>query len=454
MAVDPVIVEKIQSFDLNNYLPLVKRELDVGKPLAPKAGNLATVITGIRRCGKTYRLFQVMEELVQDGVDPARIVYFNFEDDRLDPVTPQTGDAMLEAIHFLRPQALEEGVYLFLDELQEMERWGKWLRRIIDTVRATIYVTGSSSKMLSAEYSTELRGRSLEYVLYPYSFREFVRYHVPRIDVDAKGFSVADRVALESAFDAYLKTGGFPAVQDLPEAQAVLSLQGYVQRVVTRDVVERHRIGNVRAVSAFARKIMALAGRPLSLRKTASEFKSGDISVGRELLAETLDYFAEAFLVLNVKERSRALGAQNTPIKAYPMDTGLARANAPASARDEGQSLECAVCIELSRRLQSNRYDALSSGKTRGHGYEIDFIIGDAPIDGELQLIQVTRSIENENTLERETRALAEGMREFGVTRATIILGEGTAQTLTQDGYTIDCIPAWQWFLQLPKFDA
>ena len=447
MALDPVLVEKIQSFDLADYRPIFKRELELGDPLSPKAGNMATVITGMRRSGKTYRMFQAMGELIEGGIAPDRIVYFNFEDNRLDPVTARTGDAMIETLRSLRPSAMEQGVYLFLDELQEMDGWGKWLRRIIDTTRSTIYVTGSSSKMLSAEYSTELRGRSVEYVLYPYSFREYVKQHHPRIDVDARGFSAANRVALQDAFRQYLRVGGFPAVQGLPQAKAVSALQGYVQRVVARDVIERHGVRNSRAVTAFALKTMALSGRPLSLRKVANEISSSRTPVGRETLADVLGFFEESFLVLGVGERSRALVQGNSPTKAYPIDPGLARANAPASARDDGQSLECAVCVELSRRLPSSRFDALSYVKTRKHGYEVDFVVGDALLGDEIGLFQVTASLSDEKTAERETRALFEAMEEYGVDRSTIIVGEGEERVLERDGKTVECVPAWMWFL-------
>lgn len=442
------ILEKIQSFSLDAYRPIFPRELDLGEPLAPKAGNLATVITGMRRSGKSYRMFQVMDQLEHSGVDPSRMLYFNFEDDRLSPVTPRTGDETLEAFFYLNPEAAQQGCYLFFDELQEMDGWGPWLRRIIDTTKATIFVTGSSSKMLSAEFSTELRGRTLEFVQYPYSFREYVRFHFPAIDIDARAFSTTQRVQLQETFRAYLRRGGFPAVQEQSEAQAISMLQGYTQRVVARDVLERHDLGNPRGITAFSRKIMRLCGRTLSLRKTEHELKSAGFSIGRALLSGALSYFEEAFLVYTVKERARTVADREGGMaKAYPIDPGLARANAPASTIDEGQALEDAVCIELLRSLSVTRDAAVSFAKTKAHGYEVDFVAGDALFDNAVRLVQVTVSLANERTRQRECRALWEAMEEYGVAEATIIVEEGTEEKIERRSTVIHCVPAWKWFL-------
>lgn len=173
---NPIIAESIQSFSLDDYRPIVARDLDLGEPIAPRRGNLVKVVMGMRRSGKSYRLLQEMDALLASGVSPERICYFNFEDDRLAPVTPSAGDEVLEAFYARNPSALDEGAYLFFDELQEMGGWGPWLRRVVDTTKATVYVSGSSSKMLSSEISTEFRGRALGFELLPFSFSEYNAY--------------------------------------------------------------------------------------------------------------------------------------------------------------------------------------------------------------------------------------------------------------------------------------
>ena len=209
----------LKEFSLDLYRPIVPRDLDLGEPLVPRAGNLVKVVTGMRRSGKSYRLFQEMDALISSGVPQRRICYFNFDDDRLGPVTPDTGDDLLEAFRYLNPETSpEEGLYLFLDELQEMDGWDRWLRRIVDTTRATIYVTGSSSKMLSREISTEFRGRALDFELLPFSFGEIVSLE-PSLAA-RRGDPVhapSHQARLQALLDAYLDKGGSPPSRTCPD---------------------------------------------------------------------------------------------------------------------------------------------------------------------------------------------------------------------------------------------
>ena len=258
----------LKEFSLDLYRPIVPRDLDLGEPLVPRAGNLVKVVTGMRRSGKSYRLFQEMDALISSGVPQRRICYFNFDDDRLGPVTPGTGDDLLEAFRYLNPETSpEEGLYLFLDELQEMDGWGRWLRRIVDTTRATIYVTGSSSKMLSREISTEFRGRALDFELLPFSFGEVVSLE-PSLAA-RRGDPVhapSHQAQLQALLDADRDKGGFPAVQDLPRPRANALLQSYAQRVVAKDVVERNNMSRRRVSSALESRLLGLISRQLSVR--------------------------------------------------------------------------------------------------------------------------------------------------------------------------------------------
>ena len=445
---DQTILGILRDFNLSLYAPLHQRSLSLGEPLPPRAGNLVKVISGMRRSGKSYRLFQEMRALIEDGVSPDRICYFNFEDDRLMPVTPQTGDAVLEAFQALHPQAFEEGAYLFFDELQEMEGWGGWLRRIVDTHRATIYVTGSSSKMLSSEIATEFRGRALDFELLPLSFAEFLAFNDMAVSMQA-GYSTAERIALEKALGDYLRQGGFPAAQGLPAQEAVPLLQSYVQRVVARDVIERHNLAKPRVAASFAQRLMGLNGRQLSIRKVANDLRSAGIATSRELLGDLLGYLEDAYLLFVVRERAYSLAeSTNSTPKAYVVDPGLALASGRASTNDAGQRLEDAVYLELRRRAPGMRKEAITSLRTSAHGYEVDFALGDALDERPLGLFQVCASTADEGTLGRELRALWEALDEHGLEEGTLIAGDGPETTYEQGGRVIRQVPAWRWFLE------
>ena len=176
MPMNALIADKIADFEAQGLPDLFDRDLSLGKIAAPARGNLATVVVGTRRCGKTYRLYQQMRELLDQGVGFDRMLYFNFEDERLKPYDPALLGDVVDTFYALHPAAREQGAYLFLDEIQEVPEWGTFLRRMVDTAKVTMVVTGSSSKMLSAELGSEFRGRAISRELFPLSFAEFVRY--------------------------------------------------------------------------------------------------------------------------------------------------------------------------------------------------------------------------------------------------------------------------------------
>lgn len=446
---NPVILDTLNAFDISIYEPVFERDFSLGEPLLPKAGNLVKVITGMRRSGKSYRMFQEMKKVHAGGVPWDQICYFNFEDDRLMPVTPETGDEVLEAFETLNPGAFEKGVYLFFDELQEMNNWGMWLRRIVDTRRVTIYATGSSSKMLSSEITTAFRGRALDFELLPLSFSESIAFN--RLDVpnqNKPAFTESERVILKKAFFEYLKVGGFPAVQGLVDQERIPLLQSYAQQVVARDVVERHSVIKPRVARLFGQKLLGSNAKQVSIRKTVNEMKSLGLVTSRELLSNLSDYFKQAYLSFFVKERIYQLAeSANVVPKAYAIDPGLALANSKAYTNDIGQRLEDAVYLELRRRCASDRNEAITSLRTKEHRYEVDFAVGDTTFTNSLDLYQVCVDVHDDKTLTRELRALWEAMREHEVRRSTLIVAEGEAKVHEQDGCVVDQIPAWKWFI-------
>ena len=449
---DLTLARIIEDFDLDEYRPILARDLDLEEPLVPRAGNLATVVMGVRRCGKTYRLFQEMDALLTSGIAPERLLYFNFEDNRLAAVTPGVGDAVLQTYFELHPESYEQGAYFFLDEIQEMSGWDVWLRRVIDTTRATIYVTGSSSKLLSEEVASAFRGRSVAYELSPYSFAEFARLHDPGLAQAAGTWGdivpSAHEARAKQLFSRYLQRGGFPVVQAASGQRAVKVLQGYVQHAVAKDVIERHNLGNPQAVQMLARRLMAASGRTFSLRKTENELRSLGIPVGRNFLSQVLGYFEDAFLVGTVHEFTRSLSlARRAMAKVYAVDPGLALANSPASTQDEGQRLETAVYNELRRRRFAEREGEVSSLKTE-EGYEVDFVVGDVALQLGFALYQVCADVGDERTLARELRALDAAMGQMHLAEGVLLTLDGEEQRIaTSHGVVRQC-PVWRWALE------
>lgn len=447
-----LIAESIASFALDDYRPIVPRELDLGNPLAPRIGNLVKVVTGMRRSGKSYRLLQEIDRLMSTGVPANRICYFNFEDDRLAPVTPATGDEVIDAFFTLNPHAMTDGCYLFFDELQEMSSWGAWLRRVVDTTKATIYVSGSSSKMLSREISTEFRGRALDFELLPYSFSEYVSVTLAGCDAKRVYPTRQERIVVASALRDYLERGGFPASIGLPRPHATMLLQSYVERVVSRDVVERHAIARPRVATALARRALGTNAKPLSLRRVEADLRSLGLSTSRQTLADIMEYLEEAYLVFRVGGFSYALAEGTTSMpKVYAVDPGIALASAKANSNELGQRLENAVYLELRRRHQGMRRDAICSYVTKGHGWEVDFVVGDALEQQPYEFVQVSVDVSDERTRSRELRALWEAMGEAGLKESTLVVLEGPEEEHECNGMLVRQAPAWRWLLGVSR---
>ena len=421
-------------------LPVVSPRLT---PL-PDASNMARVVIGMRRSGKTYLLFQEMQRLVAADVDRGRILYVNFEDDRLQPLGPDVLDRTLETFYRLNPAARSEGAYLFLDEIQAVAGWSRFARRVLDTESARLYVSGSSAKMLSTEVSTEFRGRGYAVELLPLSFAEALLYANIELPTSQPGSRFRSR--LEAAFTNYLRVGGFPDVQELDEGERIQTLQNYVQLVLLRDIIDRHEVRNVHAVRFFALSLLQSSGSLTSVNKMANDLKSRGIAVGKDTLYDLLDYFTDAFLLFTLPVFNRSLRVREAnPKKVYAVDPGLAFAVAPAGVSNLGARLENAVYLELRRRLRGTRGGVISYYSTSA-GHEVDFIVGDPEAGQATRLVQVCADLTQAATREREVRALEAAMNEVGLGEATIVTMHD-AEDVSVVGGVIHVVPAWAWML-------
>jgi predicted AAA+ superfamily ATPase len=406
----------------------------------------ARVLIGMRRVGKTFACFQEMDRLVRSGVDRRRILYLNLEDDRLGLPTPDLLGTLLETFARMYPAAREDGAFLFLDEIQAVPGWARFARRVLDTERVRLHITGSSAKMLSTDVATEFRGRGLAVDVWPFSFGEFAR-HLGETAANARHPGATDRSKLEALFLQYLRTGGFPGVATMDERERVQTLQDYVELVVVRDTVERHRLTNVPAVRAFILTLVQSTGKLFSVNKTYRDLKSRGVDVGKDLLHAVLSHTADACLAFTVGVFSRS-GRERAvrPRKVYAIDPGLAGAVSLATTRDTGARLETAVYLELRRRLGRARDGTISYYLTRG-GHEVDFLAGDAEQGEATALTQVCADLSDPATRLRELRALDEAMTELRLTTATLVTLHETGEGKLPSG-TVQIVPAWRWALR------
>jgi predicted AAA+ superfamily ATPase len=396
----------------------------------------ADVVIGMRRAGKTWFCFQKIIQLLAAGSKKEEILYLNFEDDRLLEFTIENFQDVLDVYYGKYPEHRNTRCYFFFDEIQCIDPREVFIRRLLDTENVQVYLTGSSSKLLSTEIATSLRGRSLPVEIFPFSFNEFLRYHELFFD-GPKTFGAKTTSVLRNAAMKYLETGGFPEVQRLSTDLRIEILQGYVNSVLLKDVIERHHVSNVTVLKYLVRHIMNSSGGKFSVNKFYNTMKSMSVKCTKNSLYEDLDHLADAFVFFRVpihtrSEKSRLVN----PAKIYAIDTGLLSAMTFRNSSDYGPLLENMVFMHLCRHGYDVEYV-----NTKG-GYETDFFARHKHT-GDVELIQVCWDLTNKKTFERELRGIKSAMEELSIRSGTIVTWDD--ETLIDN--TIHVVPVWKWLL-------
>ncbi|MBM3198633.1 MAG: ATP-binding protein, partial [Chlamydiae bacterium] len=350
-------------------------------------------------------LLQTIQELLSKGIALERVLYLNFEDDRILPMDYKTMGRLIDTWYTLHPENHSCCSYLFLDEVQNVEGWALVLRRMLDTKNVQIYITGSSAKLLSKEIATSLRGRSLAMEIFPYSYLEYLLAH--HQEPPQKPFGQKSLDYHRSYLLQYFRGGGFPGVQSMSLNEQLETLQSYVETVIFRDIIERYQISNVHLMKYFIGFLLKNAASLFSINRFYNDVKSQGYKVGKDTLYTYLSYLEDAFLVFAVPIFSESLRhTQTTPKKMYAIDNGLILANTFNLSDNFGKLLENQVYLDLRREGKKIFYYCTSDG------YEVDFVTQD--MQGRYEMIQVVWDTNDQKTLEREIRALHQAEQELG----------------------------------------
>ncbi|MDD2358320.1 MAG: ATP-binding protein [Thiovulaceae bacterium] len=404
----------------------IKRDIKV-----PLTSDKIVTLIGVRRCGKTSILYKMIEEL-RESVDPQNIVYINFEDDRLFGTTLHDLDDLIEGYFELYPAKRDERVYLFFDEVQNISGWELFIRRIYDTLNVQITLTGSSSKLLSSEIATSLRGRTLSYEVFPFSFKEYLRFKNIKVNLDSsKSLSF-----IKHSFDEYLVSGGFPETigQDSSIQKRILS--DYVNLIVYKDIIERYNISNTVLLKHLIKYTFVNIATSVSITKLYNDFKSNGFKLGKETLFDYFGYLEDAYALFSIPIfRSSVREEQRNPKKIYAIDNGLRAVYDASFSPDYSKLYENLVFLAL--RSQTSEVYYVKENQ------ETDFY---CVINGKKKLINVSYEIDNSKTFDREINSLSEGMDYVGCDYSLLITKdkEGTINVGTK---LIEFIPLWKWLL-------
>ncbi len=400
----------------------------------------ATVCIGVRRSGKSTFLFQVIQRLMEGGVPRQNILYLNFFDDRLHDLRQDNLGLIAEAYYSVYPEKKNtETVYCFFDEIQAAQGWEPFVDRLMRTEKCEVYLTGSSSRMLSKEIATQMRGRALSWEMFPFSFREFLDYQ----GIESGGaFSTKKRLLVQKAFEEYWETGGFPEVAGLSRNLRIKTHQEYFHTILFRDLVERYDIPHPKAVADLSHWLVDNTASLYSVNSLTGYLKSLGHKAPKSAVSEYLEWFEDAYFLFTVRIFDASLARSNTnPKKIYCVDHSLVTSVSSGVLVNSGHLLENLVFTAL-RRLHPELYYC----KTRT-AREVDFVV---PLQGRPRmLVQVCESLADPQTRNRETTSLSEAMAELGLKTGTIVTRNEDERIDVETGI-IEVKPVWRFLLDLP----
>ena len=433
---DAVFTEKIVDAQTRPMPATTRRDVWL-----PQVQGKALAVIGMRRAGKTTFLWQLMAQRHQAGTPREGMLYFSFEDERLEGLQSTDLDRLVQTYYRLHPQWRDQRrAAFFLDEIQLVPGWETFARRLLDSENIDLYLSGSSARMLSREVASSMRGRALEAVVTPFSFREMLRHIGHEPAQEWQKLPKAAQSQLAHDLDLYLQQGGFPEAQGLDTRSRHALLRNHVDVVLLRDVIERHNLSQPQVLRWMVQQLLGNAAGSFSINKFHADLKSRGVAVSKDTLHQLLAYLEDAFLLSSISIQSSSVRQkQVNPRKVYPVDTGLIALFDKSGKANTGHALECTVLHQLQR-----------SGAEVGYvhtpaGFEVDFHARYP--DGQQALIQVCAGVSNQDTLNREVRALQDAQQQWPQAQAQLIV-LGAMPSGLRGPADIHIIPAAAWLLQ------
>jgi len=418
------IIKDFYEFKLPN---MVERDIRISELPIKRAVS----IIGPRRAGKTYLMFQVMKTLLNKNVERSRVLYINIESDLLIGCELSDLRNMLELYYEIYPENKNKKVYLFLDEIQIVPDWEKFVRAVMDSENIQVYVSGSSSKLLSKEIATGLRGRTITYHVYPFSFREFLKAKSFKVE---KYLSSSQKALLLNLLDKFLK-GSYPEAVFFEEEKEKI-LREIIDVTIYRDVVERFKVKNIKVLKLLLKNL--IASTYFSVNGFYNYLKSLGIKVSKNTLYSYIDNFSDAMVLFTLRRYSESYKKKEQTIpKPYFVDNGLLVVNGIES---KSRLMENAVFLELIRRgfTTENNLFYFNSQK------EVDFVLRDGR--RVVRLIQVCYDIDDFNTKERELSAMVKAGEELKCSDMIVVTYDYENME-EYKGWEIKFVPMWKWLM-------
>jgi len=433
-----VFIEIIQNFKEKSLPKLVDREITAKRPTVKKVIS----VIGPRRAGKTYFIYNIIKDLMLEGIPKDRMTYINLEDERLLPLDIKDMDLYLRTYYEIHPENKEKEVHLFLDEVQNVDGWETFVRRVMDSYNIQVYITGSSSKLLSKEIATSLRGRSLSYTILPFSFTEYLK----AIGFEIKEFlSTSDKDIMGSTMSNFLTHGSFPEIaleKDNELKQKII--KEYVEVMLLQDIIERHNIKNTKLLKILFDGIISSTSSTFSIHRFFNFLKSQRMKIGKNTLYQYVQYLQDAYSIILLRsfDYSYKKVEQSLP-KVYPIDPGFVLTHSTRFSSDIGKTMENVVAVELFRRKTQLSNQEIYYWKEQNQK-EVDFVIKENLMIS--KLIQVCYNIDDFKTYKREIDGLLKASDELKCDNLFVITWDND-EIIKERGKEIKYISLWKWLI-------
>ncbi len=397
----------------------------------------AALLTGIRRAGKTYRMFLKIKDLKEEDV-----FYINFEDERL--LNPTIDDLSQLVPTIKETFDVNEPIYLFVDEVQRIDGWERWARRLAEDDSVYLTISGSSSQLLSREIASSLRGRTLTTHIFPLDFQEFLDFKGLDFENISHVKYSKEKPKLRKHFNEYLKFGGFPEiVLEKKEKRKLKILREYFSTIVARDLIERYSIEKVNVLESLMKLLVNNFSRLISFSKTRNWLKSMGLKVSKNTIANYFSYLKSSYFLFDVTIHSRSVKDRlQYPRKVYLIDNGFATSLTERFSSDRGWFFENLTAVTLYRKTVSTPQKELHYWKKDGK--EVDFVVKEGMDTKEL--IQVCSDL-NVDTKEIEVNNLLAASKELGCNNLTVITDDLDDEEEI-DGKKVNFVPLWFKFLK------
>lgn len=418
MRMEKKVIQEIilQQQDFIRKIKLQRRDISIDT-----SGNY--VFVGIRRAGKTYMLYQYIQQMLSEGRDIREILFVNFEDERIADMCKEELHTVIDAYREL----FSHEPVVFLDEIQNIDGWEHFARRLADEGRR-VFITGSNAHMLSREIASTLGGRFIIKEVWPFSFSEYLQYK--GLELDRHWWLSPQKADVVRLLGDYFYYGGL--AESFNYSDKRLWLSSLYQKVLYSDIVIRKSIRNERSMTLLIRKLADSVMQPTAVKRLQNILQGDGTKISRVTISAYLSYLKEAFLCFSISNFTDALPQREVMQKHYFYDNGILNL---FLISPESKLLENLVAVCLLRKYGDGLF-------YYNRNVEVDFYVPSEQLG-----IQVSYSMTDPETRSREASALVK-LNAFRPLKRLLIITYNEENNIVADGLTIEVIPVWKWMLE------